>query len=136
MSGVVELKSGSTSMILGPINGEYISIMFESGDIKAKIVSYLYTDYQDYYRYFQNIADSWKGWQGSKKWQTVEGDFQLEATHDSQSYVFLKLTLIKNQGIEDEWVLNGRIKIDLGQLDGIANEIKQTLPQGHEDLGP
>jgi hypothetical protein len=39
------------------------------------------------------LASSWRGWQGVRRWQSLERELQLDAQHDGRGHVNLGITL-------------------------------------------
>ena len=43
--------------------------------------------------FFQDLADSWKGWDGEKSWHSIESDLLIRATSDDLGHCLLTFTL-------------------------------------------
>jgi hypothetical protein len=39
--------------------------------------------------FLSELAGSWRGWEGERKWTSLEGDIELTATHDGRGLVAL-----------------------------------------------
>ena len=122
--GFVEIKDSQSSLRLGPPDGEYLNVKIEHPDAKVEAKPYLYTDHSDLIAYFEGMARDWKGWNGARAWSTVESDFELVATNDGVSTVTLKVTLNKDDGSAGPWSFAVDVKIDLGDLNRIAEELR------------
>jgi hypothetical protein len=72
--------------------------------------------------YFQDIAKSWRGWKGEKKWATLEGEFEFIATCDSLGHVRLGVYL-RSPHTGFHWELRTALELEAGQLDSIAREV-------------
>ena len=70
---------------------------------------------------FRRLADDWRGWDGERTWSSLEGDFDLVATHDGLGHVAVQVRLRSGPYAED-WVATGTIWLDAGQLDGVARD--------------
>ena len=70
---------------------------------------------------FRRLADEWRGWEGETTWSSLEGDFDLTATHDGLGHVALQVRLRSGPYAED-WVAMGTIWLDAGQLDAVARD--------------
>jgi len=70
---------------------------------------------------FRRMADDWWGWEGERTWSSLEGDFDLAATHDRLGHVALQVRLRSGPYAED-WVAKGTIWLDAGQLHAVARD--------------
>lgn len=124
MMGFVEIKDAQSTFRLGPPDGEYLNVKLEHPDAKVKAKPYLYTDHADLIAFFDEMAKDWKGWSGIRVWSTVESDFELTATNDGVSTVTLKVMLNKADSSAGPWSFTVDLKIDLGDLNRIADELR------------
>jgi Family of unknown function (DUF6228) len=71
--------------------------------------------------FFRRIADDWRGWDGERDWASIEGLFDLTATHDGRGHIALRVRL--RSGLYDEdWNVGGVIWLDAGGLSDLARE--------------
>ena len=70
---------------------------------------------------FRRLADDWRGWEGERTWSSLEGDFDLAATHDGLGHVALQVRL-RSGPFPADWLATGTIWLDAGQLDAVARE--------------
>ena len=70
---------------------------------------------------FRRLADDWRGWEGERTWSSLEGDFDLAATHDGLGHVALQVRLRSGPYAED-WLLTSTIWLDAGQLNALARD--------------
>jgi hypothetical protein len=89
---------------------------------------YLYHPY-DLVNFFEDLARHWKGWEGEKRWCSVEEDFILSATSDSVGHVMLQVTL-RSGPYDEDWTVETAVTIDPGQLEKVADEMKRFLHTG------
>ena len=82
MSSQVFIKNDSGSLILGPLEHDYLSVSFHSDNLKFEVKPYLYNDAPNLVLFFQEMVNDWKHWSGVKVWKSVEGDLKFDATHD------------------------------------------------------
>jgi len=127
MGNQVFIKNDSGSLILGPRDNDYLSVVFHSENVNFEVKPYLYNDAKDLVLFFQEMANNWTGWNGVKFWKSVEGDLRFDAAHDNLGYVKLKVSLIRNQGEEDESKFVGNLKIELGSLEQVVADVKMVL---------
>ncbi|TQJ32638.1 DUF6228 family protein [Microbacterium sp. SLBN-146] len=74
--------------------------------------------------FFGSMEKSWRGWRGTRNWESLEGELRLAATHQG-SVIQLKVTIRRglNQG-NDGWTVEGDLILEPGeQLTRIAREV-------------
>ncbi|UCG61817.1 MAG: hypothetical protein JSV52_00580 [Candidatus Zixiibacteriota bacterium] len=69
--------------------------------------------------YFRDLADHWKGWDGSKRWQAGEGEFSIDSAMSKQGHVFVRIT-VNVYGSPSDWIAMAELDIESSQLDHIA----------------
>lgn len=69
-------------------------------------------------RFWRDLAENWRGWEGTRSWQALEGDLELSATSDRLGHVELEVRL--EEGAPFRWRVHGTMSLDAGQLDRIA----------------
>lgn len=69
--------------------------------------------------YFCELADHWKGWEGSKQWQAGEGEFSIDSTMSKQGHACMRITM-NVYGSPSDWIAMAELDIESGQLDHIA----------------
>lgn len=72
-------------------------------------------------RFFEDLAENWKGFDGEKKWSSLEGEFGLDCTSDNLGHFALEATIRNN---EDTRYARKTIFIESGQLENISLEAK------------
>jgi hypothetical protein len=101
---------------------ESFLIEVKAYDVRAEARASTYMA-EDLGKFFQSIADDWKGWKGSKSWSTLESELELAATSDSLGHVRLEFVLRKpHNGFQ--WELRGALELEAGQLDRIAQDVR------------
>ena len=78
-------------------------------------------DYIDVY--FKELADNWKGWTGTKQWESLESTLRFEATSDRTGHVMLNVQL--DEGTPYDWRLKVNLIIESGQLDKISSDARK-----------
>lgn len=76
---------------------------FFRSNIKSKHLS-SYTDVYAFdpfdsklVRFFENLAENWKGFEGKKEWSSLEGEFSLNCTSDRLGHFAFKVTIRNNE---------------------------------------
>lgn len=80
----------------------YFHARFDSPDVSFGKTIYGHTDHVALIELFERMAVSWKGWQDSWDWASLESDMSLRCAHDGLGHVDLELSLI-NRGGQAEW---------------------------------
>ena len=78
--------------------------------------------------FFRSLADSWRGWEGEKKWEDLEHRFGLTATSDSTGHITLKVFLRDSQ-------YSGRVEVPIyleaGGLEDLARRVAAFFEAAH-----
>ena len=127
MSIKAAIGSDAQTLIIGPKNEDYLSVTIKSGLNQFGITTYLFSDAPQLVQFFENLAEYWQGWGGTKSWNSVEGDFRLVAIHDGIKHVKLTVSLIKDQGEETQSNYVGNVLVELGGLAVAAAEVRKVL---------
>ncbi|MGI8495548.1 MAG: DUF6228 family protein [Pyrinomonadaceae bacterium] len=72
-------------------------------------------------RFFEDLAENWKGFDGEKEWSSLEGEFSLTCTSDNLGHFALEVTIRNN---EDTRCARKTIYIESGQLENISLEAR------------
>jgi len=82
----------------------------------------------DYLSFFRTLACEWKGWEGVRKWSSLEGEFELLCEHDGLGHISAEATIHSNRHGHG-WT--GQIRFDMaaGELEGIAAGVSKFFPE-------
>ncbi len=69
--------------------------------------------------FLAEIAEAWRGWEGVKTWETIEGEFELSASSDSAGHYFLKVRM-KGGG----WSAALAFEVDAGEIEFFSKQAK------------
>jgi len=72
-------------------------------------------------KYFQSLANSWKGWDGERRWDSLEGELKLAASMDHTGHVSLHFALLSGHYTYD-WRLETAVELEAGQLEALAQD--------------
>ena len=67
---------------------------------------------------FADFAENWKGWEGSKRWSSLEGELSLEAHSDTLGHVYV--TVVLREGAPAHWTLCAELVLESGMLPKLA----------------
>jgi hypothetical protein len=109
-----------------------ISVSLGGGEASGRLRFY---DFRfSWLPFFKDVAADWKGWRGEKRWESLEGDVSLVATHDGGGHVDLIVELRPqtapgHRGIEQIWKLEGVLQLEAGQLDQLVRDVARFEEQ-------
>jgi Family of unknown function (DUF6228) len=81
----------------------------------------------DLVEFVQSMADDWRGWAGARRWRSLEGRMQIDATHDGAGHVSLNVTLAGPIAtpLDESWSVHIVIVVDAGeQMSNIATALR------------
>ena len=70
-------------------------------------------------QFFEDLAASWRGWEGEKRWTSLEGELSLICTSDWLGHIAIEVTLY------NIWSVRNVFHFDAGQLEQIASDVKK-----------
>ncbi len=106
---------------------EFLVVHLDLPDVTA--TKSIYGDYAARFgallQYFEGLADQWRGWDGVKAYDSLEGDLRLEATHDGHVHLRVRL---RNYIDPTDWIVEGEVTIDAGEeLSRIVSDLRAAL---------
>ena len=116
-------ESGNT-LIFDDVQGDYFSVCFNSAALSVKREVWAYTDAYWLANLFEYLATHELPWLTSEKWESIEGEFSLNATCNSRGIVTFKVCISDFENAEP-WRFEGNICTELGQLPTIAKSARQ-----------
>ena len=91
---------------------------FDAPDLSSATQVYVLGGCDHLDRLWRDLAENWRGWEGTRSWQSLEGDLELSATSDRLGHVALEVRL--EEGAPFPWRVHGKLSLDAGQLHRIA----------------
>jgi hypothetical protein len=74
--------------------------------------------------YFEDLEAHWRGWDGLKRFDSLEGDLRLAAKHVGHIRVFIELEAFERL---DPWAAKGEFVLDPGEEPSAAVEALRAL---------
>lgn len=74
--------------------------------------------------FFTELEQAWRGWEGERTYESLEGDLRLSATHDG--HVVLTVDLSQST-IPDGWAVRAVLKLEAGEELAAAALAVRTL---------
>ena len=123
----MEIKSAEsdTNLRFSDIQGDYFLASLAGHNFSATVRVWAYTDPHGLDNLFQTMATSWRGWDGEKKWSSIEGEFAISCTHDKLGHIMFDIEMKQDFGTPETWHLKVHIVVEAGQLEAIAKEAKK-----------
>lgn len=121
----IKSSESDASLEITDFRGEYFKVTLRSSSHFAARDVYAYTDAQGIASLFREAAEQWRGWSGSKKWSSIEGEFVIELKADNKGHISLTAQISHDIGNADPWKLESTISIEAGQLEDLARQAHQ-----------
>lgn len=82
--------------------------------------------YENLARFFEALAESWRGWDGQRSYESIEGDLELVARHDGHIRLGVSLTPYP------AWNLSSGLVLEAGEeLDLAAHAVRALVGKRH-----
>lgn len=109
------------------VPAQYLSVTLEGPDLRAS--RQVYEGYDEGFtslaRYFGDLAANWRGWKGSRDFESIEGDLRVRATHDG--HVNLRVSLWEST-VPSGWRVETEVRLDAGDaLSAAAVDIAELV---------
>jgi hypothetical protein len=102
---------------------EYFTAELSLKTMRAEVRVYAYGA-QGLASLFEDMAREWRGWSGTKGWDSLEGEIKLAATHDGLGHIALEVEMGPPS---EEWRARGTIMLEAGALDLPARRLTRFL---------
>ena len=120
----MRLSSSNSDAVIefSDVQGEYFRVSVTARDHSASRHVYAYTDGAGIARLFAEAAREWRGWTGTKQWESLEGEFRIVLTIDRLGHVTVEARVQSDPAGPDRWQLEAELGLDAGQLEGVARD--------------
>lgn len=98
----------------GALPAEYLTVSVTGPDMSASRQVYAGWDggFTALAAYFTSLAEDWRGWQGERVFESIEGDLRIYATHDG--HVNLRVLLWEST-VQHGWRMEVGVRLDAGE---------------------
>ena len=103
---------------------EKFQIEFKGSDVYGSIGVWESNYVQSLDAFFEELAGFTKPWQGTRKWESFEGELSLSATCATLGQVTFLVEIRHRTVAPEPWFVQAAIVTELGQLEKIASEAK------------
>lgn len=73
---------------------------------------------------FDSVKNEWRGWEGEKRWGSMEGEFDLSAISDNTGHITLTATIFSGHSAPASRMVI-ELVVESSQLDQIAKTAKE-----------
>lgn len=114
----VSIGSGRTQLQLSRIardrvgRAELLRARVTAPGLDASRDAYAYNGYEDLAAFVEDMAEHWRGWDGERKYNSLEGDLEIAGTHDGHVRLAVRLNQHPGPG---GWMVRADIVIDPGE---------------------
>ena len=125
IGSAVECLSLAPEPPVGPPELVIATLRLDGLEATRQVVGNYVSGFQDLADFFAELAANWRGWPGARRWESLEHDLAIEATHQ-HSHVTLKVEIHCDRLDWDNsgWRVAGDVTIDPGeQLSSVARDV-------------
>jgi hypothetical protein len=109
-------------LVLGPPEGKggegSFPVQLTGPAMRASVDAYEH-GYHIVPRFFEELAEHWRGWEGEKAYESVEAHLAIRATADRLGHVYLRVT-VRNIDASADWRAEATLLVEAGQLEQLA----------------
>lgn len=102
-----------------------VTVELASLTARRQVTASYVSGFADLAGFFTSLVENWRGWSGTRTYESIEHDLLLEAAHTG-SHVELRFTLQDPQ-FHDAWSVRGKLTLDAGEELTCAGEDIQEL---------
>ena len=133
MCGMPEVRIGSATEFLslvpqppvGAPDSVIATLRLDGLAATTQVVSNYTSGFQDLADFFGELADNWRGWQGARRWESLEHDLTIEARHQyGHVTLVIEVRCDRLDWGNSGWRVTGDVAIDPGeQLSSVAKDV-------------
>ena len=103
------------------------TVRIDATGLSATTVVRSFETQQGLREFFGSLASDWRGWQGTRRWESIEHHLAIEATVDHHGHVALTFTLQRHYR-PDAWSVTVTVSVDAGEeMTKLASRIDDFL---------
>jgi Family of unknown function (DUF6228) len=89
-----------------------VVVRLRSGGLDASLRVWAPGGFGDLVAFFNGLAAGWRGWQGTRTYESLEHDLRLTATHDGHVQLVVQL---RETMVPDGWSATAVVQLDRGE---------------------
>jgi hypothetical protein len=117
---LIKSSSGAAELRLDPIDCYHYLVTLRDTGMDAVAKVYQHGGGDGLAEFFAALASEWRGWEGTRSWESLEGTFALDAEVDRTGHV--TLTASVNDDTPWHWRVQSVLIAEVGQLDRLARD--------------
>ena len=118
-----ELEFSEKESLLRRAGQEYFLVSLRNNNLSASTKVYISDPYDAHLTlFFMELAKDWRGFDGEKVWNSLEGEFGLICMADRLGHFAIEATI---RDAFDTWRVKNTIFVEAGQLAKIADDVKK-----------
>ena len=138
MAEMVELTNGKATVRFSDIGDPFsdgydfrdFTVELEDAGLSARTAVRTILGQSCLTAFLAEVAESWRGWDGTKTWRSLEGDLHLRVEHDGVGAVTFEFE-VRDSPYDDRWTASVCISLHAGQelidfcaaVDGFLNSV-------------
>lgn len=136
---MIQIGTDDQGLLLTPddpgLNPEHVIAELRSDRLSA--TRRVYHGYAQGFRgladFFAELTTDWRGWEGVRTWESIEGDLRIEAQHKF-GHIQLRVTIRANSAAwgNDGWSATADLTLDAGEQLSHASAEVADLARGDE----
>jgi hypothetical protein len=114
-------RNGTPTTIVAGLDGPGLSASIAAYDSR----------YGELAIFFEELADSWRGWEGKRTFSSLEGEFDIAARHDGHVRLAVRLRRVDDPGL---WTVHAEVTVDPGEdIATAARDVRALIeePSSH-----
>jgi hypothetical protein len=111
-----------------PLDEQYTRVRLLVGrlDVTSSVANFAWHESvgRSLAKWFRELDDGWRGWEGSHDWRSMEGELRLSAVHNGLGTVTLTARLSPSP---EHWSATGELELDAGGF-GALSALAASFP--------
>ncbi|HEY5033123.1 MAG TPA: DUF6228 family protein [Actinomycetes bacterium] len=94
-------------------------------EARQLVVHHYANGFDELVEFFASLERDWKGWSGSRTFESLEQDLTITATHDGHVQLVVRL---RAWTVADGWDASAKLRLDPGeQLSAVVSDLREVL---------
>ena len=128
---IIQSAHDGTTLEFGERDRDYYRVKLTGPNFQGDCRVYSYEPTPGISAFFQEMAGSWRGWQGAKQWASLEGELKLDATTDTTGHICLLVELCSGPS-PFRWRVSAVLLLEAGSMERIAQQIEDFMKNDQE----
>jgi hypothetical protein len=116
-------------LLLSNYSGQNFSVELRGDGLKSRVQVWTDEKITSLVDFFKDLATFQKPWPGSKKWESLEGEFSISAECSITGNITFTIELFHQSGSNEEALVKAGLVSEFGQLANFARDAKTFFCQ-------